>query len=97
MPTVSERVSIVETEVKNIESKLVDIKDDVKGVNEELKNTHSALLQELGKMASEGKQAHSDLATKISGLERWRWTLMGVGVAVGYMASHSDIFIKIFN
>lgn len=96
MPTVSERVSVVETEIKNIESKLVDIKEDVKEVSEEVKTSHSVLLQQLAQMSQEGKQAHEALGKKISAIEKWRWTLMGVGVAVGYMASHSALFVKLF-
>lgn len=96
MPTVSERVSVVETEIKNIEEKLVDIKDDVKVVSDEVKRSHDVLLQQLTQMANEGKAAHAELGSKISAIEKWRWTLMGVGVAVGYIASHADLFVKIF-
>ena len=53
MPTVSERVSVVEVQVKHIDEKIDDLKFDVKEMHDCLDNTRDTVLAQLNCMTSE--------------------------------------------
>lgn len=53
MPTQTERLSVVETKVENINEKLTDLKVDVKDMHDCLDNTRDTVLAQLDKMTDE--------------------------------------------
>ena len=80
-------IAVLQVEFKNLDSKfdasLADVKADVKEVSEKLdKHTDSThvLLREF--QATNVIQ-HNEMASKIIGLEKWRWMLIGAGFVLG--------------
>lgn len=81
MPTVAERVSVLETKVDNFNEKLDDVKNDIT-VN------HTDLKTQLETMYTASCQQHAELAGKIKDLEgikdRWmKWTMIVLAFAAG--------------
>lgn len=81
MATSNEKIAVLETEFKNMKDDLTEIKSDVKDMS-------TALVDKLDAMEKGAKAAHKDLGDRLAVIERWRWYLMGIGAAVGYIASH---------
>ena len=100
MPTVAERVSVVEVQVANLDEKLDDIKVDVKDMHDCLDRTGSALKDTLKEMHTESCRQHYELAGKIDELEKFKtkWTYMTAGAiaVVGFASGHVSALTKLF-
>lgn len=80
MPTVAERVGIVETKVENLGEKLDDLKIDVKDVHDCLDKTRDEVTQQLTIMHEEACRQHNSLESKIDALEKSKNKLMMYGM-----------------
>lgn len=93
MPTVIERVSVLETKVDNLNDKIDNIQDNVK-------DNHQDLKTQLRTMYDASCSQHAELNKKITELEKfknkWMYILTG-GIAVfAYAIGHLDIVNRIF-
>ncbi len=80
MPTVAERVSVVEVQIANLDEKLDDIKVDVKELHDCLDRTGDNLSKTLLDMREESTTQHNELAGKIKELEKSKDKLMMYGM-----------------
>jgi uncharacterized coiled-coil protein SlyX len=92
LSTVPERVSVLETKVENIESKIDELKVDVKDLHDCLDQTRDSVMEQLGKMHDDSCAQHNELAGKIKDLEQFKqkWVYMvagGIAVA-GWVSGH---------
>lgn len=96
---VAERLGIVETKVENLDSKMDELKVDVKDMHDCLDQTRDLLAEQLKKMSDASNFQHAELAKKISAIEklkdRWTFTVAGILVAVGWISAHGNDIIKI--
>jgi DNA-binding ferritin-like protein len=76
-------IAVLQVQVKNIEDKVGEIKEDLKQIHECLDRNAEETRNLLKSMREEDSQAHEKLANKVSALEKWRWMLMGAGVVIG--------------
>lgn len=97
MPTVAERVSVVEVQVANLDEKIDEIKVDVNqmgaGITRRLDQMYDASCTQHAELANSIKSTHSELSSKISELEgfknKWTYLILGALAALGW-ASHVD-------
>lgn len=80
MPTVAERVGIVETQVANLDEKIDELKVDVKEMHDCLDQTRDGLTVKLDQMYSASCIQHAELATKIGELEKSKNKMMMYGM-----------------
>ena len=99
MASAAERLGIVETKVVNLDSKMDELKVDVKDMHDCLDKTRDMLAEQLKCMSEASGKQHSELAKKISDMEklkdRWTFTVAGVLVAVGWVSAHGTDIIKL--
>ena len=76
-------IAILQVQVRNIEDKIGEVKLDLKAIHECLDRNAEETRQMLKSMREQDVKEHSELASKISVLEKWRWMMMGAGVVVG--------------
>lgn len=76
-------IAVLQVQVKNIEDKLSEVKEDLKAIHDCLDNNAEETRQMLKSMREQDVKEHNELASKISVLEKWRWMMMGAGVIVG--------------
>ena len=97
MATTVERLGIVETKVENLNEKLDDLKIDVKDMHDCLDQTRDSLLEKLDTMYTASCTQHSEMATKISELEKWKqkWVYMiaGGAVVVSWASAHAETIL----
>ena len=100
MPTVAERISVVEVQVINLDEKLDEIKVDVKDMHDCLDRTGTDLKTTLKEMHNESCRQHTELAAKIDELEKFKtkWTYMVAGAiaVVGFASGHVSALTKLF-
>jgi uncharacterized coiled-coil DUF342 family protein len=89
--TLNSRVAVLETQVNSIDKKLDELRADVKDMHECLDNTRDLIVEQIQGLKSEENVAHKDLTTRITALEQWRWYILGIAAAVGYLISHADL------
>jgi lipid II:glycine glycyltransferase (peptidoglycan interpeptide bridge formation enzyme) len=99
MASTAERLGIVETKVVNLDSKMDELKVDVKDMHDCLDQTRDMLAEQLKCMSEASSKQHTELAKKISDMEklkdRWTFTVAGVLVAVGWISAHGTDIIKL--
>ena len=78
-------VAVLQVQMNNIENRVDEIRVEIKELHHDLTNNIQDTRQLLKEMQQSANDAHSALSRKISAIERWRWTLMGVGIAFGAM------------
>lgn len=80
MPTVAERVGIVETKVENLDEKLDDIRSDVKDMHDCLDKTRDGLTDKLNQMYDASCTQHAELGKQLNELEKSKNKLMMYGM-----------------
>lgn len=100
MATTAERLGIVETKVANLDEKLDEIKVDVKDMHDCLDKTRDSVMAKLDDMYGASCEQHSQLANKITELERFKqkWIYMTAGgiAVLGFLSGHSATFASLF-
>jgi len=94
MASAAERLGIVETKVVNLDSKMDELKVDVKEMHDCLDQTRDMLADKLKCMAESSGKQHAELAKKISDMEKlkdkWTYATMGGIVVIGWLSAHTD-------
>ena len=67
-----ERVSVLETQVENINEKLVDLKADVKEMHDCLDVTRDGIMKQLDKMHEDSCAQHNELASKVKEIQTFK-------------------------
>lgn len=83
MPQTQTEIAILQIQVKNIEDKVGEIKEDLKSVHECLDRNSQEMKTMIKEMQESDSNAHASLAQKVSSLEKWRWMMMGAGIVIG--------------
>lgn len=105
MPTVAERVSVVEVQVANLDEKLDEVKTDVNqlgdGITRRLDQMYDASCTQHAELAASIKSTHTELDAKISELQqfkqKWVYMVMGAVAVLGFVSGHFDSLVKIFH
>jgi len=105
MPTVAERVSVVEVQVANLDEKLDEVKVDVNqlgaGITRRLDQMYDASCTQHAELAASIKSTHTELDAKISELQqfkqKWVYMVMGAVAVLGFVSGHFDSLVKIFH
>lgn len=105
MPTVAERVSVVEVQVTNLDEKIDEIKIDVNtmgaGINKRLDQMYDASCTQHAELAKSIKNTHLELDAKISELQefkqKWMYLILGGLAVIGFISGHFDNIVKIFH
>lgn len=76
-------IAVLQIQVKNIDDKVGEIKEDVKELRETIvkhAESNEAMLKEMKEASA---SAHKGMNDKIISLEKWRWMMMGAGIVLG--------------
>jgi len=76
-------IAVLQTQVKNIEEDISEIKAEIKLINSKQEEKHNNTHNMLQSIKQESSAAHKGLLDKINVLEKWRWMLMGAGIVIG--------------
>jgi hypothetical protein len=99
MASAAERLGIVETKVANLDSKMDELKVDVKDMHDCLDRTRDDLTAKLDEMYGASCTQHAELAKKISDMEKlkdkWTYVVMGAVIVVSWASAHADKIIAI--
>lgn len=78
-------IAVLQVQVQNVENKIDEIKQDMRNMRNDVANSNNELRDMLKEMKTQDNAAHMELSKKVSGLEKWRWMLMGAGIVIGSM------------
>lgn len=99
MATVGERVSVLETQVINIDEKIDDLKVDVKELDQKIVTHTETLKTQLSTMYTASCEQHAELAKKIGAIEKfknqWTWMIIGGAAVGGWMLGHLSVIESI--
>lgn len=75
----------VDFHYQTLHSRISDMRDEIRA---EIDIKHEKLIEKLDEHAKKESEENKSMSSKISGLEKWRWMLMGGAVVVGYIIAH---------
>ena len=78
-------IAVLQIQVKNLEEKIGELKVDLKALYDAIESNAEETRQMLKSMREQDVKEHTELASKISVLEKWRWMMMGAGIIIGSM------------
>jgi len=76
-------IAVLQVQVQNIEDKIDEMKQDMRDIRSDIAQNNIELRKTLADMNKQNNDAQSELSKKVSGLEKWRWMLMGAGIVIG--------------
>jgi len=76
-------IAVLQVQVENITSDISEIKSDIKCLNATIAKSNDATHELLKEMQEASTTAHKSMSDKINNIEKWRWMMMGAGVALG--------------
>lgn len=76
-------IAVLQVKVENVESKLGELRDDVKSFRVALDDHSDNIFKVIRDLRESNSAADKALSEKISGLEKWRWMMMGAGIVMG--------------
>ena len=76
-------IAVLQIQVKTLEEKIGELKVDLKSLHDAIESHADETRRMLKSMREQDVKEHSELASKISVLEKWRWMMMGAGIIIG--------------
>jgi len=76
-------IAVLQIQVKTLEEKIGELKVDLKLLHDVIEVNADETRRMLKSMREQDVKEHSELAGKISVLEKWRWMMMGAGIIIG--------------
>jgi hypothetical protein len=76
-------IAVLQIQVKTLEEKIGELKVDLKLLHDVIEANADETRRMLKSMREQDVREHSELAGKISVLEKWRWMMMGAGIIIG--------------
>ena len=76
-------IAVLQIQVKNLEEKIGELKVDLKALYDAIESNAEETRKMLKSMREQDVKEHTELAGKISVLEKWRWMMMGAGIIIG--------------
>jgi ElaB/YqjD/DUF883 family membrane-anchored ribosome-binding protein len=55
------------------------------------------LLEEIKQLRKENEEQHKSVSDRLEKLEKWRWFVVGVAAAIGFILAQFSAFSKLFN
>ena len=78
-------IAVLQIQVKNLEEKIGELKVDLKALHDMIEANAEETRKMLKSMREQDVKEHTELAGKITVLEKWRWFVMGAGIIIGSM------------
>lgn len=63
------------------------ISDHREEVSVEIEKSHNKIMSEIKKLREDQQSHHNHMNERLNTLEKWRWTVIGGAVVIGYLAS----------
>ena len=80
-------IAVLKVEFKNLDIKfdtaLEDVRSDIKTNTDLIKEGNASTQKMLIEFNKSNQESHDLMASKIAGLEKWRWMLIGAGFVLG--------------
>jgi hypothetical protein len=80
-------IAVLQVEFKNLDRKfdteIIELKGQVKDVSDKMDKHTESTQQMIRDFQKSNLDSHNEMAKKIAGLEKWRWMLIGAGIALG--------------
>jgi uncharacterized phage infection (PIP) family protein YhgE len=81
------------TEFSNGISKLLAVHETKLGYHDKI---YTDLIQEIRALRTESSNQHTKMSERITGLEKWMWTMLGASVVLGVIINLAVLIIRFF-
>lgn len=103
-----ERIAKLEAQVESIKEDVADVKQDIKELHSRITTGNRELMEKfeekIDELAKADKDQHAALkhtmetvTSRVDVLERWRWTIIGGAIVIGYLIGNFSTINKIIS
>lgn len=78
-------IAVLQVQVQNLDEKMDELKVELKEMRVSMDKGSEETLNLIKEVQTSNLEQHSQLAEKVSTLEKWRWMLMGAAALAGAM------------
>lgn len=82
--TLNSRVAVLETKLETVNTKIDDVRADIKQVHECLHRNRELILSKIDQLREQDNTQHQRFNMRLVVLENWRWYVIGIACAVGF-------------
>lgn len=82
--TLNSRVAVLETKLETVDTKIDDVRADIKEVHECLHQNRELVLSKIDQLREQDNTQHQRFNMRLVVLENWRWYVIGIACAVGF-------------
>ena len=102
----TERLARVEAQVESLKEDMSEVKADIKDLHSRITTGNREIMQKIDDkidaLAKADSEQHTALTNtldsvkeRVDVLERWKWTIIGGAIVVGYLIGHIEFLGKI--
>ena len=102
----TERLARVEAQVESLKEDMTEVKADIKDLHSRITTGNREIMQKIDDkidaLAKADSEQHTALTNtldsvkeRVDVLERWKWTIIGGAIVVGYLIGHIEFLGKI--
>ena len=102
----TERLARVEAQVESLKEDMSEVKADIKDLHSRITTGNREIMQKIDDkidaLAEADSEQHTALTNtldsvkeRVDVLERWKWTIIGGAIVVGYLIGHIEFLGKI--
>lgn len=77
-------IAVLQIQMKNVEEKVEEVRVQIKEIHDGNDRNAAEVRKMLQDIQDSAQAAHAELGKKIGALEKWRYMMMGAGLAIGY-------------
>lgn len=81
-------IAVLKVKLDNLDEKVDEIKAELSEVHDKMEENADKFSAIVTSFQAENTKSHKEMSEKISNLEKWRWMIMGGGIAIGVIGSY---------
>lgn len=67
-----------------LHERISNMKDEI---NTDIKNSHKIIMEEIKELRGEQRRHAEEMSNRLTNLEKWKWTIVGGAVVIGFFLS----------
>ncbi len=79
------------------ENRLMNQEKQAEVIHTRITEFKKELLEEIKQLRKENEEQHKSVSDRLEKLEKWRWFVVGVAAAIGFILAQFSAFSKLFN
>ena len=91
---IEKRRASAESQYESLHKRIGEVKDELYN---EIEKKNDRIEEMMNDLKNGQEEHHRVMMEKVTGLEKWKWTIVGAAIVVGFLVAESEFFVRILN